>query len=80
MSYFSFLGLEKTQKSLNKNKKKKKKKSGEVDDDDDDDNNAEMSKQKVLDWPVENLNNIKTQSDQPKKYRKGFQKKQNAQL
>lgn len=70
------LGLEKTQKSLSKKKRKSKK-----DDDDESDDNEEIdiSKQKVLDWPSGN-NSSGTSNNAPKKYRKGFQKKQNAQL
>lgn len=75
------LGLEKTQKSLSKKKKKKNSnedKDSETDEDNDD--QANVSKQKVLDWPVGITNGSKKHSAPAKKHRKGFQKKQNAQL
>jgi len=76
LTFVLFLELEKTQKSIIKKKKKSDK-----DDESDDDNvtEANISHQKVLDWPAGN----KTDSEHkvpPKKHRKGFQKKQNAQL
>uniref|UniRef100_A0A2S2PGJ7 Uncharacterized protein n=1 Tax=Schizaphis graminum TaxID=13262 RepID=A0A2S2PGJ7_SCHGA len=70
-----------TQKKL---KKRKKKSNNDNDSDDDDsdnnDDDVEMSNQKVLDWPVGNTNNSDTKIAPVKKHRKGFQKKQNAQL
>jgi len=69
---------------LNKNKKKSKKNrnDGDSDNDDDDDEATNMSKQKVLDWPARNTaNNKSTQNALAvKKFRKGYQKKQNIQL
>lgn len=61
---------------------KKKKKSKRDDDDDDSDDNEEIdiSKQKVLDWPSGNNSSEIINHIAPKKHRKGFQKKQNAQL
>lgn len=65
---------------MKKNKKKKKSSEDNDDNDDEDDNDEQMSHQKVLDWPDKNLNKVDTLSGPPKKYRKGFHKKQNAQL
>jgi len=76
--YIYFQGLEKTSKHINKTKKKKSKKNHDGDDDDDsDDEVVDMSKQKVLDWPV---GNTTQKTVAIKKHRKGYQKKQNAQL
>ncbi|CAH1709382.1 uncharacterized protein LOC114126254 [Aphis gossypii] len=66
-----------TQKKL---KKRKKKSNNDDDSDSDDCGDIEMSNQKVLNWPVEKTNNSDTRIAPVKKHRKGFQKKQNAQL
>lgn len=68
-----------TQKKLNKRKKK-----SNNDDDGDNDNNdqddVEMSNQRVLNWPVGKTNNNNIRGASNRKHRKGYQKKQNAQL
>ncbi|XP_025196754.1 uncharacterized protein LOC112595674 [Melanaphis sacchari] len=70
-----------TQKKLKKKKKKSNDDDSDNEDNDDDDNgDIEMSNQKVLDWPVGITNNSDTRVAPVKKHRKGFQKKQNAQL
>lgn len=68
--YSSLLELE---KSFQKNKKKKSVEGIDV-------NDELLSHLKVLDWPDKNPKTVATQSGPPKKHRKGFQKKQNAQL
>jgi len=80
-SLFFFQELEKTSKRINKTKKKKSNKNRD-DDDDSDDEAADMSKQRVLDWPVGNTTNgnATQKTIATKKHGKGYQKKQNAQL
>lgn len=74
-----FQGLEKTRNSLNKNKKKKSNKNHDGDEDNDnDDESVDMSKQRVLDWPVGKT--AQRMVGVAKKHKKGYQKKQNAQL
>lgn len=79
-TYSFVLGLENTQKKLSKNRKKKRSNIVENDDDDDNDDQVNISKQKVLNWPVGSTNNNEIRSAPAKKHRKGYQKKQNAQL